>query len=771
MSVNGFKVNNQTYKYNYNELDNLPEADYIAPVFSTSNNYTEGSYVVYNHKLYRFTTFHAAGAWSGTDVVAMPIESFFESLKYGVDIMPSISLGPVDYSGLRHVTKSGEVIWDPYTYSSGSFANAVVYNVNDASSLIKKGDHLFISTEFLEISEQDKANLLGYYDTDTSSWNNGKMLFDLFFMNNGSIASGSTDWGIPRDMSIDTNISQTYDSILMRIRVSNGTTINSKVRVKISVFLENTVISGVNHMTLLPHGTDLNDLRAKDNGYWILDNMSAYVNTPDELAGYAGVLCHNTIATITKQDIYAYSAKPLHFARNWLIGKNSNSIGTSSKWYSADMSNGVSLSSIGRDFNNAVGGSYLVDDGSGNVNGPYTAGDNIGLLLVYSVDTIRYQIHYSWNHNTIHTRHKFIDTDQSYSQWALNSGSGGTINNTFNSYSNTYNVTASPTITTDTNAYLAPSGNTNDRTSDIVTMLTSQGICRLGKGDYYVSNLVMPSGTSIVGCGKNTRIILSGSSDGFAIKMATNCTISRVFILGATSEITLSSTVGGRHGILWQGTYTDNGSAPYESMIDNVYICSFSGGGITCYDTGYGTVNGLLVTNAYIWNCNAGVNISYWSEFHKFTNVRTGYCYYGCINNGGNNIFVNCDFSSCKLAFLMDNENNQSPNNSHGSAIGCVFNHTDNNSGIGIKILNCDSGFIFDGCQIFFSQIYIVDSDGVVVSNSNFGNANCNITVSGGGAVLFNGNLHQAAPVITVTNNSNVHFVNCYVRSTGAVVA
>jgi hypothetical protein len=119
----------------------------------------------------------------------------------------------------------------------------------------------------------------------------------------------------------------------------------------------------------------------------------------------------------------------------------------------------------------------------------------------------------------------------------------------------------------------------------------------------------------------------------------------------------------------------------------------------------------------------------------------------------------------------MDNAQDQSPNNSHGSAIGCVFNHTDNNAGTGIKILNCDSGFIFSGCQIFFSKIDIDGADGVVVSNSNFGLTNCDIKVNGGRAVLFANNMHQGQPTITITNNSNVHFVNCYNRSTGASIS
>ena len=425
---------------------------------------------------------------------------------------------------------------------------------------------------------------------------------------------------------------------------------------------------------------------------------------------------------------------------------------------------------IGADLNDTTDGFWLIVSDRRYVNNPLPE-TSYGTLFHYTQSNVILQVVFGGGNKAgvIYVRTALNGT---FGQWASIQGTGGGDNNYyFDSYQNTYNVTATPTIKTDTNSYLAPTGGSEDVTASIVAMLTQTGVCRLGKGDYYVKNLVMPAGTEIIGSGYSTRIILRGSEDGFAIKMSDHCTVKDLQILGKTSDITVSSTVGNRHGILWQGNYTQSQSAPVQSIIDNVFIKNFIGGGITCYDTGYGTFNCLEVTNAHIWLCNAGINISYWSEFHKFTNVRAGNCYYGCINNGGNNIFTNCDFSSNKLAFLMDNAQNQSPNNSHGSCVGCTFNHTDNNAGIGIKILNCDSGFIFTGCQIFFSKINIEGSDGVVISDTNFGLSNCNIMIDGGGAVLFANNMHQGVPPISITNNSNVHFVNCYVRSTGAVVS
>lgn len=350
------------------------------------------------------------------------------------------------------------------------------------------------------------------------------------------------------------------------------------------------------------------------------------------------------------------------------------------------------------------------------------------------------------------------------------------VNQIINRYENTYNVTANPTITSDTNNYLASTDDTTDVTAEIVAMLTQTGVCHLGPGLFCVSGIDMPDDAMLTGCGSNTVVRLNGSGS-YAVKMSHRNTVSDLTLEGSDSNITLNENVGTRHGILWQGDYTQTQNQsdattrqPSYGILSNLRIRRFTGGGVTCSDTGYGTINFIEGNNIVINNCNAGVNIAYWSEFHKFTNVRTYGCYYGCINNGGNNTFVNCDFSTCKLGFLMDNTNGQSPNNSHGSAVGCVFNHTDNNNGVGIRIVNCNNGYIFTGCQIWFSQVDIRDSSGIVFSSCEFGSTNAVITVNGGGAVLFANNMHGAQPTKNITNNSAVRFVNCFLRSDGTAV-
>lgn len=397
------------------------------------------------------------------------------------------------------------------------------------------------------------------------------------------------------------------------------------------------------------------------------------------------------------------------------------------------------------------------------------------LGFVMTVECVGYHLQLAWQYTggKMWKRRGTDATPPVWEDWTQLTGITNTYNNTYNfsEYENTYNITASPSFTTDVNAYLAPSGSV-DRTADIVSALTTYGICRLGKGIYYIKNLVMPNDTTIEGVGDGTLLVMTNDAD-FGIKMGSTCICKKFNLVGKLATITPNATVRSKTGILWQGDYTQTETSttqPKRSIISELFLAHFEGSAITCYDTGYGTYNHLEVTNVYIWDCDAGINISYFSEFHKFTNVRANECYYGCVNNGGNNIFVNCDFSTNKIGFLMDNSQGQSPNNSHGSAIGCIFNHADSNNGIGIKILNCDNGFIFDGCQIFFSQVYIEDSDGIVISSSNFGSDNITITISGGNTVLFANNMHQGSPTISITDNTKVHFVNCYNRSTGATI-
>lgn len=337
----------------------------------------------------------------------------------------------------------------------------------------------------------------------------------------------------------------------------------------------------------------------------------------------------------------------------------------------------------------------------------------------------------------------------------------GTVNNyEFNNYENTYNITSSPELSAlGNNLYLESTGDDSDRTSDIAQLLTTYGCCNLGSGRFVVKDLTMPNGSVLQGYGN--AVIRVADDAVFGIKLGSECSVRDLTIIGSDSNITVSENVRSKSGILWQGNYTkDNSDTVFKGYVDNVKISNIEGSGIKCYDTGYGTDSGLNVSNCFIEKCDCGVNIDYWSEYCKFVNVCMQWNYYGCINNGGNNLFTMCDFTHNRVGFLIDDSELSHPNNSHGVCSGCIFNHMlPNNTGYGIRIINARYGYVFEGSQIN-CNIYISNSSGIVFGNNGMGGFT--IRVEGGNTILFNGDIFSAIPTKQINSNNKVFFNGCY---------
>ena len=309
---------------------------------------------------------------------------------------------------------------------------------------------------------------------------------------------------------------------------------------------------------------------------------------------------------------------------------------------------------------------------------------------------------------------------------------------------------------------LESTGDSTDVTEKISAMLREHGVCILGDGIFYVSGVDMPDGTTLMGMGKATKIVLSATvTDGHAVKLGSECTVKNLSVLGYETRISRPTEVGTRHGILFAGTANETSDTqPRNSIVECCFISSFEGGGITCVNTGYATSSSITASDCHIMNCGAGINIPFFSEYHEFTNMLCVYNLYGCVNNGGNNTFVNCGFNSNTVGFLIDNSEKQSRNNSHGSVVGCTFNHSDSNKGIGIKVLGATYGYVFNACQLWASEVLVENSNNILFSNFNFGGVN--IKVSGGQLVMFSSCVFFEEPNLDVTEN--VKIVNCFTR-------
>lgn len=112
---------------------------------------------------------------------------------------------------------------------------------------------------------------------------------------------------------------------------------------------------------------------------------------------------------------------------------------------------------------------------------------------------------------------------------------------------------------------LYPTGDTVDRSGDIMRMLTAYGICELAAGNYYVNGVTMPAGSKITGCGDATKIYLAESGVN-AIVMGDRCTVCDVTLYGATEDITIDGDFAGIPTENVEATnYWDSGSCEIPS--------------------------------------------------------------------------------------------------------------------------------------------------------------------------------------------------------------
>ena len=313
-------------------------------------------------------------------------------------------------------------------------------------------------------------------------------------------------------------------------------------------------------------------------------------------------------------------------------------------------------------------------------------------------------------------------------------------------------------------------GDTADRTNDIQAALQTNGVCRLGPGLFCTTGITMPAGTMIIGCGSATEIRLLPTEDEnnhIAVNLSAFCTVKNVSITGSAEELAeLPETFGNRQGIGYYGT--GSGSTIKCCVIEGCYIRSFTGGGITAYNTGYGT-KGLSVSDCNIYNCYCGFHDEHLSEYHCLHGCNITNNHVGVLNNGGNNRFVSCNITGNEIGFMMDNSSGTHNNDGHGVCVGCVLHHNN----IPIYIHSGDSGFTFTGCSIAPDETsndgtFIINSVRTVFSGCNF----CKdqkITVDGGGLLMFIGCIFRSDLSTKFTNvddtNTSIVFDSCYTDS------
>lgn len=357
----------------------------------------------------------------------------------------------------------------------------------------------------------------------------------------------------------------------------------------------------------------------------------------------------------------------------------------------------------------------------------------------------------------------------------------------------TYNDTIGYAIISDATTPIFSSNVSPDMSSIIQKRLNTFKYCKLGPGYYKITGVDMPDNSMIEGCGKSTHIYIQGSTT-YGFKLGKYNTIKNLWLDGTidNSDIVTSEVVRNKHGILFKGNWTattDLEQQPRNAMISNVWITHIAGGGITCDDTGTSSSLNLVASDCFITNCDAGINIPYYSEFHKFANITCRGNHYACVNNAGNNNFIDCDFSSNDVGYInkmVDGSGRSMPNNSHGRVIGCVIHHTAWDAitlgqGPAIWLDGATHGMLFLGCGVGYGTITIRNSVAIKFEACGFGQVRDDpdhkrglpITIiadDGSSAMHFFENCgFPSQPNVTyeVENGSSVSSIwsNCYLRN------
>lgn len=307
------------------------------------------------------------------------------------------------------------------------------------------------------------------------------------------------------------------------------------------------------------------------------------------------------------------------------------------------------------------------------------------------------------------------------------------------------------------NRTIESTGDNTDRTEEIRSALVTFGEAHLGAGDFYVSNLMMPNGTTLTGCGNSTRIIML-PGDGYCIDATIRCTLKDFALVGSETDLQYidtneTPTEGTRVGVKYSSS-GDRGS------MSNLYISNFDKAGIYCYWSGTAVTAGKNIDNCYINNCYVGLDLNKHAEFYRISNVSASQCHIGCRNNGGNNTIANCSFSSNNYGIYMFGDTNDS----HGQFVGCILQH-DRLSAIYLDSI--DAGEIFSACNIDPNDetgyaIQAISAHRVIFTGCNFMSYSA-ISITGGGFIMFNGcNMRTYTASHYTSNNNNVKFVNCY---------
>ena len=195
-------------------------------------------------------------------------------------------------------------------------------------------------------------------------------------------------------------------------------------------------------------------------------------------------------------------------------------------------------------------------------------------------------------------------------------------------------------------------------------------------------------------------------------------------------------------------------------------IHGFNGYALYADNNGTSSAQGFVITDSYFVKNHGGIYLRK-SEFYKISNCDCTGNYIGISLGGGNNTLATCNISSNHYGIYMNNADGLSPNNTHGSVVGCIIQHS---RICAVYINNMASGEIFSACNIDPNgtdgyAVQAVSAHRIIFIGCNFLDHSA-ISITGGGLIMFNGcNFRDYTSSHYTSNSTKVRFVACYNNS------
>jgi hypothetical protein len=236
---------------------------------------------------------------------------------------------------------------------------------------------------------------------------------------------------------------------------------------------------------------------------------------------------------------------------------------------------------------------------------------------------------------------------------------------------------------------------------------------RFGDGTYYFpSTLHILSNTSLIGSTNTVFAQSEDASDSALLQIGAtvdNVFLSHLILQGEHAERPVERGIS--VGLSISGVARVN--------IENVEFTGFGLYGLYATHTSSNSTGEfykmLQITNCRFYGNYYGMCLGPRCEYTQTLNCVFGNNYVGCLNQGGNNAYVSCIFNVNHIGFQMDSANLSNP--AHGGCNACTFNHNDK----AIIVNDCSTGWVFNGCQIFYGSVSLNRSKGVIFTSSIFG--------------------------------------------------